>query len=298
MRIEQLKYLVDIKETSSLTQTADNFFISHQALSKSMHALENELEIELFISTSTGTKLNEAGELVCTFAEKVLYEKKILEDKLHFLREEIADLSKLKIQIYFTPRYSTNAFFLFLSKLNSSHYNLSIHNISGADVLKSTNFNENTLTFLTVKSDSYQSFQHVLKKYSLKSTELCKKELFVCVHKNSSLYKKEKLLHSDIIKYPSVTFNYPIQLANTTELELINREYILDDFNQQKFFMKNFESYALYTQDEYNNFPKNQYSLIPLADKKIYLSFICIHKETLSEKARKIIDSYIDFINN
>lgn len=49
MRIEQFEYLIDIEKTRSITQTAENFFISRQVVSSNIRAMETELGVQLLI---------------------------------------------------------------------------------------------------------------------------------------------------------------------------------------------------------------------------------------------------------
>ena len=47
MRLDQLKYLVDIAQTGSITSTSQRFFVTQQAVSKSIKQLETELDTDI-----------------------------------------------------------------------------------------------------------------------------------------------------------------------------------------------------------------------------------------------------------
>ena len=79
MRMEQLRCLVDIAQTGSLTSTAQRLFVSQQAISKSMKQLEKELDIEILVRTNMGVRITPEGQKVVEFARIVLAE----EEKLH-----------------------------------------------------------------------------------------------------------------------------------------------------------------------------------------------------------------------
>lgn len=76
MRLEQLQYLLSLQTTCSITQTAEQFFISHQALSKSIKALEKELSVLLLERSPKGVTLTPAGSRVCHFAKLSLKSSK------------------------------------------------------------------------------------------------------------------------------------------------------------------------------------------------------------------------------
>ena len=72
MRIEQLKYLVDVAETKSMSKTAERLFVSPQAVSKSIKQLEDELDAELLVRTNQGVALTKIGEDVLAHAKQML----------------------------------------------------------------------------------------------------------------------------------------------------------------------------------------------------------------------------------
>ena len=75
MRMEQLKYLVDIAETKSMSKTAEHMFVSPQAISKAVKQLETELDVELLVRTSLGVMLTPVGKQIATLAENMLREE-------------------------------------------------------------------------------------------------------------------------------------------------------------------------------------------------------------------------------
>ena len=78
MRTEQLKYLVDVAETKSMSKTAERLFVSPQAVSKAIKQLEAELDAELLVRTSTGVMLTHLGETVVERAKNMLNEELLM----------------------------------------------------------------------------------------------------------------------------------------------------------------------------------------------------------------------------
>lgn len=72
MDIKQLKRFLDLCETNSFTQTARNLYLSQQALSSSMNALEEELDKPLFQRTAKGVILTREGEYLKQACEPVV----------------------------------------------------------------------------------------------------------------------------------------------------------------------------------------------------------------------------------
>lgn len=72
MRIEQLRYLVEVAEAKSMSKAAERLFVSPQAVSKGIRQLEEELDVTLLVRTSTGAELTRVGEMAVLIAEDML----------------------------------------------------------------------------------------------------------------------------------------------------------------------------------------------------------------------------------
>ena len=78
MRTEQLKYLVDVAETHSMSKTAERLFVSPQAVSKAIKQLEQELDVELVVRTNMGVNLTRIGASVVERAKAMLDEELVM----------------------------------------------------------------------------------------------------------------------------------------------------------------------------------------------------------------------------
>ena len=72
MRIEQLKYFVEIARTGSITAAADNLFISQQSLCTSLNRLEKEIGLKLFNRTKRGTTLTQDGQILSVYIADIM----------------------------------------------------------------------------------------------------------------------------------------------------------------------------------------------------------------------------------
>lgn len=68
----QLVYLIEIVRQRSFTRAAEKLFLSQSTLSKSIHALEAELQVELIDRQSKDFALTEAGELTYAYAQRIV----------------------------------------------------------------------------------------------------------------------------------------------------------------------------------------------------------------------------------
>lgn len=72
MRIEQLRCLVDIAQTHSITNTAQRLFMTQQAVSSRIKQLEQDLGIAVLVRTNAGVHLTADGEEIVAYAKQIL----------------------------------------------------------------------------------------------------------------------------------------------------------------------------------------------------------------------------------
>ena len=81
MTLQQLKYVVTVAETGTVTNAAKKLYISQPSLTNAIHELEKEMNIVIFQRTNKGIVLSREGEDFLGYARQVLEQAAILEDK-------------------------------------------------------------------------------------------------------------------------------------------------------------------------------------------------------------------------
>ena len=81
MTLQQLRYVIQIVESGSFNSAAKALFISQPSLSKSIHDLEEEMSICLFVRTNKGILLSEQGEKFLGYARQVIEQANLLEEQ-------------------------------------------------------------------------------------------------------------------------------------------------------------------------------------------------------------------------
>jgi DNA-binding transcriptional LysR family regulator len=74
METNRLRQLCAVVETGSLREAARLLHLSHSGLSKSMKALEDELQVKLFLPSGRGIVITDAGRRVYGAAQKIVAE--------------------------------------------------------------------------------------------------------------------------------------------------------------------------------------------------------------------------------
>lgn len=278
MRTEQLEYMLDLQNTGSISKTADKHLISHQAVSKSIKALEDELSVMLINRSSKGVSLTVAGKYFCDFAKTVLDERLKLERKISKFKPTEKPSIVGSLTIYATPRFITPAFLNFIEKMNLVYpqLHLAIRNASTEHFIEKISFDNNIIFLLTSGYNSRHpgqfpgQIQRFIQDNNLQHNILAKEELFACVHNKSPLSQKNSMTREETLSYPFVSFTYPFNAAAESQ-------FIIDGFEQQKKIIKTGKAFGRYTQREFELFFSNQFTLIPLEDTPTLL-FIALYK--------------------
>ena len=72
MTLQQLKYIVTVAETGTITEAANQLYISQPSLTNAIHELEKEMHITIFHRSNKGICLSKEGEDFLGYARQVL----------------------------------------------------------------------------------------------------------------------------------------------------------------------------------------------------------------------------------
>ncbi|MEW6404286.1 MAG: LysR family transcriptional regulator [Chloroflexota bacterium] len=99
--IQKIETFLCAAENSSLSEAAKRLHLSQPTVSHQVKVLEQELGVTLFVRSSTGLQLTEAGRLLVPWARRLLHDTNDLKDMMTSLQGEIA--GELRISCSTTP---------------------------------------------------------------------------------------------------------------------------------------------------------------------------------------------------
>lgn len=103
MRIEQLRYFIDVAQTQSLTRSASNLFISPQGLSQAITALEKECGMTFFERSKNGLVLNDKGSALRELAIDLCARVDTFNLNVAQLADVRTELGKEAFSLYLPP---------------------------------------------------------------------------------------------------------------------------------------------------------------------------------------------------
>lgn len=271
MNLDQLKYLVSLHNTLSFSKTADDFFISRQAVTKSITSLENELNTVIVLRSAKGIEFTQEGLIVLNFALTTLNNYSEMAQKLN--PKEI--IQNKRITVYMIPRLIDFEFTNSLRKYERMNPGIVFSKKSvQANTFLNEKINESTIFFTTMIQDELVSekFNNTLSKYNLDYTLLQSAPLGFCLLKNSALV-------NEVVSFVNAIKNGEIELNGTLPLPLIAFNYtqiyesinisktwsdqylIMDDLTEQLRLIKTGNYIATFTPFEFHQIFSNNHEL-------------------------------------
>ena len=124
MKTETLVYFLSIASTGSITKTAEQHFISQQAVSEHIKKLEKEFNITLLQKTQTGVKLTEQGQRFLTYAKSFLSIYQEAQTELNVSYQHRQPAGTLRLNAHSHLSYTD--FWKFVARFQSKYTNIKL----------------------------------------------------------------------------------------------------------------------------------------------------------------------------
>lgn len=213
MRIEQLRYFLDVAQTQSITRSAGNLFISPQGLSQAITALEKEYGMPFFERSRTGLVLNDKGSAFRELATELCERFDEFEAEVFRLAEGVSDQGKEKFSLYLPPLVILgDALAPLMDELEhafpSVDFSVSEKNLDDVPVRCSNLVEGGDCVAVANVPDfrrgELEDLEHLSIEHVLEMPIVAK------VHRSSELAGKKYLTRQELSALPLVCFNEPV----------------------------------------------------------------------------------------
>ena len=203
MNINQLKYVLEVSNSSSMREAATRLFISQPALSSSISELEDELGILIFERTNKGISLTDEGREFLTYVKRTVGQYEILED-----RYLSADSDKERFSVSAQHfNFALKAFTKVIKKKKPERYVFAIHETKTKDVLEDVRSLKSEVGIISFSKGSEDVIKKLFKDYNLEFTPLMIRETYAYVWKNHKFAKRKEISLDELRDYPCVSFD-------------------------------------------------------------------------------------------
>ena len=287
MRMEQLKYLVDVAETKSMTKTAERLFVTPQAVSKNIKQLEMELDTTLLVRTSAGVEFTHLGASVVALARDML-------DKELQMRQMItADKHRTQQQQSFSIRIcSTSAIAnMLLPGIIAKFMKMGIHIVPRIYMVDSLqellDHTEQGLCDLALVSYNEEALfnRFAPYQYSLDMDLLAQDELIVVMNADTAA-QKDMLSIQDFLGHMCTMFSM-MPVENMAQMALNTHVMRSNDADFHRAMLKEADAYVLMPRCAYEHFFNYAgYRAMTLERSKPSILHAAIYRKDASEYLR------------
>lgn len=207
MRMEDLRYLIQVADIGSISLAAEACYITQQGLSRIISNLEKELGVKLFHRTNNHIRLTDVGELVVAKAKE-------LDGLYQHMLTDISRLSSAEGQrpvdchIYTTQLISSTLLFRVLSTLNLRYpgIHLNIEELDPPEIADGVAFTPNSVGIISM-STFHEADSLRLSSGKLVFDHYFQDELMLGVAENSPLAERKLISAEELATIPLALCN-------------------------------------------------------------------------------------------
>ena len=202
MTLQQLKYVITVANTGTITEAANRLFISQPSLTNAIHELEKEMNITIFNRTNKGISISKEGEDFLGYARQVLEQAAILEDKYK------GGSGGKKQFCVSTQHYSfaVNAFVDLIKEYGQDEYDFSLRETQTYEIIDDVARLKSEIGILYLNEFNETVLRKILKSNDLQFTELFEAKPHIFISDKNPLAQKAEVTMADLQPYPYLSF--------------------------------------------------------------------------------------------
>ncbi|MBP0962054.1 MAG: LysR family transcriptional regulator [Oscillospiraceae bacterium] len=207
MTLQQLKYVITIAETSSITTAAQRLFIAQPSLSKAVAELEKEMGITIFHRSNRGVYLSEDGTKFLSYARQIVEQAELLENEYKSSPPPNRAFA-VSSQHY---AFVVNAFVALVREYGRDKYEFSLRELKTAEIIEDVRTHRSDIGVLYLSSFNREVIKHILQTEELKFETLFKAKPHVFVSRKNPLVGREYVTLDDVKDFPRLTYDQGVK---------------------------------------------------------------------------------------
>lgn len=202
MTLQQLKYIITVADTGTITEAANRLYISQPSLTNAIHELEKEMNIVIFNRTNKGISLSKEGEIFLGYARQVLEQAAILEDKY-----KSGNGGKKQFCVS-TQHYSfaVNAFVDLIKEYGQDEYDFSLRETQTYEIIEDVARMRSEIGILFLNDFNEKVLMKILKSHDLEFNQLFVARPHVFISRKHPLAEKNVITNEELELYPYLSF--------------------------------------------------------------------------------------------
>ena len=202
MTLQQLKYVITIAETGSMSKAAEKLFMSQPSLTSAVKDLEKELGLSLFYRSSKGVTLTQEGARFLPYARAV--EGQYLNLMVEFVSREKRRASfAVSTQHY---SFAVKAFVEMTQQVDVAEYELAIRETRTREVIRDVSSLRSEIGVIYLNDSNRRPLMKLLDQEGLSFHHLIECGAYVYLWKGHPLASRASITLEDLRPYPCLAF--------------------------------------------------------------------------------------------
>ncbi|MGT2832920.1 LysR family transcriptional regulator [Streptococcus halotolerans] len=290
MNFQQCRYVVTIAEAGSFSEAAKRLFVSQPNLSASIHQLEDELGVQLFIRSNTGARLTEDGFDFIKYAKRIIGELDLLQNRYQ------EDFKKSFVVASHHYDFLSQPLATISEQFSASYQEFQLVETTTKAIIDSVASFQSDLGIIYLDDSNKVTLERSLKQKDLSFIPLGDFQTKIFLSKNHPLAKKEELTISDLQGYAQIRFSQDDSGMTFDEdplaIEDGQKVIYANDRGSLMNILLATQAYASGL-GIVTGFVKDHITLIPLSDSSLHtLGYVISNKKKTSD----IVEAFIGYI--
>ncbi|MBD3107405.1 LysR family transcriptional regulator [Bacillus sp. AGMB 02131] len=202
MTLQQLKYVIEVSRSRSISKAAQNLFISQPSLSNAIKELENELGIVIFLRTNKGIILTTEGSEFLGYARQVVEQVSLLENR-YSNTQPLQQHFSVSAQHY---AFAVSAFVRLLKEYNQEEFEFTLKETKTYEIIADVKNLRSEIGILYVNDFNKKVIYKFLEEGNLIFHQLFEANPHVFISAQNPLAKQDFVTLSDLMPYPYLSF--------------------------------------------------------------------------------------------
>ncbi len=207
MTLQQLKYIITIAETGSITTAAQRLFIAQPSLSKSVAELEKEMGITIFNRSNRGVYLSEDGTKFLSYARQIVEQAELLENEYKSTAPPRRAFA-VSSQHY---AFVVNAFVELVREYGQEKYEFSLRELKTAEIIEDVRTHRSDIGVLFLSRFNREVIRHILQNEEIHFVPLFTAKPHVFVSRSNPLVGRASVTLDELKAFPRLTYDQGVK---------------------------------------------------------------------------------------
>ena len=202
MTLQQLRYVVAVAESGTISDAAKKLFISQPSLTNAIKDLENEMQITVFNRTNKGIVISNKGDEFLAYARQVLEQADLLEEKFLNIKKQ-SPIFSVSTQHY---SFAVNAFVDVIRAFGGNQYDFTLRETQTYEIIEDVSRLKSEVGVLYTSAKNEEVISKLIRQNGLVFDKLFIAKPHVFISAKHPLADHEAISLEELEGYPYLSF--------------------------------------------------------------------------------------------